>query len=135
MSGIYEIGSVEVVDRDGENPEICFGETTMVFGGGGPCACRLPYLVTGKAYKTGLVSVLKFEVYDKGLFGGVKKYLRDEIGVNVFVDDNTVFKKDGKKVTIEWTGKRCLCESENKSTLTPDDYEKLKKLAKTLCAK
>lgn len=134
MSDIYEIGSVMVTNKYGEQPRIRFGKTEMIFFRNHEY--RLPQLVTGKAYGTNLASVLKFEEYDKGLFGGFKKYLRDEIGVNVAVGDNVVFRKDEKKnVVIEWTGKRCLCESENKSTLKPYEYEKLKEIAKTLCAK
>lgn len=114
---------MDVVDR---TEKIRFGETTMVFGGSG---YRLPYSVTGKAYETNLDSVLKFERYDKGLFGRFKKYLRDEIGVGVAVSDNVIFRKEGKNVVIEWTGKKCPCETGNKSTLKPEDYEELKNLA------
>lgn len=133
MPDIYEIGSVIVTDRDGKQPEILFGETEMIFYRNH--AYRLPEVVTGKAYETNLASVLKFEEYDKGLFGGFKKYLRDNIGVNVKIGDNTIFRKDGENVVIEWVGKRCPCESQNKSTLNPDGYEKLKELATKLCAK
>ncbi len=133
MSDIYEIGSVTVTG--GENPKILFGEIEMTFFRNH--AYRLPQSVTRKAYETNLASVLKFEEFDKGLFGGVKKYLRDEIGVNVAVGDNVVFRKDEKKnVVIEWTGKdKCPCETKNNSALNPEEYEKLNKLAISLCAK
>ncbi len=131
MSEICEIGSVKVVNGGGESPEILFGETTMLFRGS---AHRLPYSVGDTAYATGLDSVLKFENYGKR-FLGFGKYFRDEIGVNVKVGDSTVFRKEGENVVIEWTGKKCPCESGNKSTLNPDEYEKLKELAMSLRAK
>jgi len=130
LPDIYEIGSVKVTD--GEHPKIRFGETTMFFSGS---RYRLPYFVNDTAYAVGLDSVLKFDNYEKGMFSRIKKYFRDEIGVNVDVGDNTVFRKDGKSVVIEWMGEKCPCETGNKSTLKPDEYEKLKELAKTLCAK
>lgn len=129
MPDIYEIGSLIVAG--GENPKIHFGETTMVFGGS---AHRLPYFVTGKAYETNLNSVMKFENYGKR-FLGFGEYFRDEVGVNVKVGDKTVFRKDGENVVIEWTGEKYPCETENKSVLKPEEYEKLKELATELCAK
>lgn len=130
MSNIYEIGSVIVTNRGGGKPEILFGETEMIFYRGH--AYCLPQIVTGKAYETSLDSVLKFEEYGKNR---VKKYLRDEIGIKVRVNANTIFRKDGENVVIEWIEKKCPCESQNKSTLNPDRYEKLKELATFLCAK
>lgn len=103
----------------------------MIFGGS---AHRLPYSVGDTAYATGLDSVLKFENYEKR-FLGFGKYLRDGIGVNVKVSDNTVFRKEEENVVIEWTGKNRPCETGNKSTLNPDEYEKLKELAMSLRAK
>lgn len=127
MFDTCEIGSVKVVGK-----EIHFGEITMFRYGS---AHRLPWFVNDTAYKASLDSVLQFENYEKGFFGKIKKYLRDEIGVGVPVGDNVVFRRDRENVVIEWTGKRCLCETENKSTLKPDEYEKLKELAMSLSAK
>jgi hypothetical protein len=131
MPDIYEIGPVIVTG--GENPEIRFGETEMTLFR--DHAYRLPQTVTGKAYETNLASVLKFEKCDEGLFGGFKKYLRDEIGVNVVVGGNTAFRKEGENIVIEWKGEERPCVTKNNSTLNPEEYEKLKELAMSLCAK
>ncbi len=127
MFDACEIGSVKVIGK-----EIHFGEITMFRYGS---AHRLPWFVNDTAYKTSLGSVLGFENYDKGFFGKIKKYLRDEICVGVPVNDNVVFRRDRENVVIKWTGKKCLCETENKSTLKSEEYEKLKDLAMAMCAK